>query len=55
MYEKLGADVGPLTQGLTPRLRTSDGPTSTSLGHVPGIAAARRVRLAADGGGLENR
>lgn len=29
VYEKLGADVRPLKQGLTPRLRTSQGPAST--------------------------
>ena len=54
MYEKLGADVRPLKQGLTLRLRTSHGPGSP-VGPCPGITAARRVRLVADGGGLENR
>ena len=31
VYERLGADVGPLSRGLAPKLRTSHGPSGTRL------------------------
>jgi hypothetical protein len=55
VYERLGADVGLLNWGpgveAADQSRTSGPPAS----HDPSVTAARRVRLVADGGGLENR
>ena len=55
MYERLGADVGPLNWG---PWRRGCGPVTdqrTQASHDPGVTATGRVRLVADGGGLENR
>ena len=46
---------GRSTGGLASRLRTSHGTSGPQASHDPGFTAARRVRLGADGGGLENR
>jgi hypothetical protein len=55
VYERLGADVGPLNWGLG--VETADQPRTSGpqASYDPGVTAARRVRLVADGGGLENR
>jgi hypothetical protein len=55
VYERLGADVGTLSQG--PGVEAVDQPRTSGhqASHDPGVTAARRVRLVADGGGLENR
>ena len=53
--ETLGADVGLLKLGAW---RRGCGPVTdqrAQASHDPGVTAARRVRLVADGGGLENR
>ena len=55
MYERLGADIGPLNRG--PGVEAADQPrtSGTQANNDPGVTAAGRVRLVADGGGLENR
>jgi hypothetical protein len=55
VYERLGADVGPLNW--RPGVEAADQSRTCGLqaSHDPGFTAARRVRLVADGGGLENR
>ena len=55
MYERLGADVGPHDGG--PGVEAADQSRTSKYwaSYDPGVIAAWRVRLVADGGGLENR
>ena len=55
MYERLGADVGPLSQGSDVEAADQPRTSGPQASHDPGVTAAGRVRLVADGGGLENR
>ena len=53
--ERLGTDIGPPIRG--PGVEAADQPRTSGpqASHDPGVTAAGRVRLVADGGGLENR
>lgn len=55
VYERLGADVGLLNGGLGVEAADQSRTSGPQANHDPGVTAAGRVRLVADGGGLENR
>jgi hypothetical protein len=55
VYERLGADVGLLSWGLGVEAADQSRTSGPQASHDPGVTAAGRVRLVADGGGLENR
>jgi hypothetical protein len=55
VYERLGADVGLLNWRLDVEAADQSRTSRPQASHDPGVTAAGRVRLVADGGGLENR
>jgi len=55
VYERLRADVGPLDRGPDVEAADQSRTSKFQASHDPGVTAAWRVRLVADGGGLENR